>query len=192
MSEDSSISISLGGLVKIYRGKSLKDVDHFREHLLKAQVAAVSEFIFDRLKSTGSLEFAKAFIPGWYRKPDFKDEKKWSLDWNRQSSGSAMRFEFHLNWACLLRCPAPGKSPETFADYQWETGLAASLIFDLQRIYACLETSQEESTWDLGYMSAVAKESTSNFSPKVVMPMSTQAEWRQDKIYKGKLKVEKY
>ena len=80
----------------------------------------------------------------------------------------------------MLRCPPIGKSPEAFAKYEWQTGFSASLVFDLQRIYACLEASEEESKWDLGYLSAVAKESTSKFSPKVVTPMSTQAEWRQE------------
>lgn len=63
-------------------------------------------------------------------------------------------------------------------DHEGLSGFSAAVVMDIQRIFACLEISAEQTDPDhQEYIAAVAKHSDS-FSSKVVMPMSAQSEWR--------------
>lgn len=87
----------------------------------------------------------------------------------------------HSAWQLeMLRCPSPVKDPTEFKHYAWELGFSCVIVMDLQRVFACLEVAEpSQAAWDLEYLAAVANQSSS-FSNKLVTPMSTQQEWRQE------------
>ena len=70
------ISFSLASLIKLHQGENKGEL---YGHLLRAQVTAVHEVLFERLRGQGSVDIAKKFIPDNLRFPDFQ-QKKWSLE----------------------------------------------------------------------------------------------------------------
>lgn len=85
-----------------------------------------------------------------------------------------------------LRLPAPGKGAIAVevGDHPNSQGFCHPVGVDLQRVYACLEVSLEEDSnanLDYEYLSDVAT-SSSSFSPKITVQMSSQVEWRTDDI----------
>lgn len=76
----------------------------------------------------------------------------------------ALGLRVHSAWQLeMLRCPSPVKDPTEFKHYAWELGFSCVIVI----------------AWDLEYLAAVANQSSS-FSNKLVTPMSTQQEWRQE------------
>lgn len=170
---DSDAAVTLGKLSCLSK---LPDCETVVASMLQAQVAAVHELIFDRLRSPGSLDFIKANFPLWYKTEDFMNDKKWTLDLPMGEWGSWV--VTHLGAMFLQpRCPPPGLDAAAMTPYKYELGLSAVLLTDLQRIYACLQISQDEASWQVDYLGKVCLATTA-FSTKVVTPMSTQGEWR--------------
>ena len=73
--------------------------------------------------------------------------------------------------------------------YKCEAGFSASVVLDLQRVYACVAVNEprdpEAEPVDQEFLSQVAS-ANSSFSTRVVMPMSSNAEWRQVRNLKSK------
>lgn len=80
------------------------------------------------------------------------------------------------------RFPKPGKGEVDADGHKCELGYSASVIVDLQRVFACLDMKRSESkpvepSLNSGYLCAVAA-AHSSFSTPVVTPMNAQSEWR--------------
>lgn len=79
----------------------------------------------------------------------------------------------------------PSKLPgalKSLSDFRCTSGFSCLIMKDIQRIIGCLLVNKLEacsepvSAADRQYLAEVA---TGDFTPKVVMPMSAQVEWRR-------------
>ena len=53
--------------------------DAFKEHMIRSQIAAVHEFIFDPLRLQGSVDGARKRVPDWFLEKDFANLHRWKL-----------------------------------------------------------------------------------------------------------------
>ena len=80
----------------------------------------------------------------------------------------------------VLRLPAPGKELVDLEGYAGSPGFAAQIMYDVQRVFACLEVQTglpPGRLRDEDYLIAVAQSAT-KFSAKVTLPMTANSEWR--------------
>ena len=70
------VSFSLAHIMSMYQGDSKPEL---LGHLLRAQASAVHDLVFERLRSPGSIDWARKYIPNTLRFADFLHESKWRL-----------------------------------------------------------------------------------------------------------------
>ncbi|CAJ1388397.1 unnamed protein product [Effrenium voratum] len=144
-------SVSLAWLLECY--PVAEDKPAFATQLLHAQVAAVGECVFEKLRLPKSIAFAKAVLPDSLRRDDFEDEAKW--------------------------LPDPSKEPVDISKKHVEDGFCLSVVRDLQKLHACLLVADGAGKLDTkvnAYLCTVAK---ATFSQSLTLPTAAQAEWRQ-------------
>ena len=167
VSDDAAEScISLATLRKIY---PKDNKDEFMTALLRAQSASVENF-FEKLRGGSGIEFAKPRLPLFMCSPK-ANEKDWTL-------GSQQR-----SYCGQPRWPTPGANKPTteYDQYSCTPGFSAQIMIDVQRLGACLqvESSENADPSDEPYIVAAAKLAPL-FSSKVVLPMSSNAQWRTE------------
>lgn len=81
----------------------------------------------------------------------------------------------------VLRLPTPGKEPADLEHYKGSPGFAAQIMYDVQRVFACLDVQAAESipgrVLNEDYIIKVAQ-AAPKFSAKVTLPMTANSEWR--------------
>ena len=80
-----------------------------------------------------------------------------------------------------MRLPTPtntgGEVPD-LTQYKASPGYAHIIMYDLQRVFACLEMQKDEKDQNLAYLVAVAQEAAPKFRSQVTLAMSANSDWR--------------
>lgn len=76
MTDSSKSTLNLALFVEKYMGKNKEELIG---HLLRAQVSAVQDIFFERLRQAKSLEFARNFLPPFLKTKAFRAEGTWLL-----------------------------------------------------------------------------------------------------------------
>ena len=86
---------------------------------------------------------------------------------------------------CLPRFPSSSNAMDEFDKYEKKEGFSHLILFDLQRVHACLLLAAEQHGNHRGYICEVGK-AQSAFSNKVSNAMSALPAWRWgvgDRVY---------
>lgn len=89
MKDTDQCSVNLAQMLSMYQGDNKPELVG---HLLRAQVAAVQDLFFERLRSPASLDFAKKNIPPAMRTKSFALPKQWFLGFKRLAVGVILQY----------------------------------------------------------------------------------------------------